>query len=150
RLPAALHCADISKRYLQNDTPCFESSRPSQPVRSPPTDSAEPPKYARNGPFGRNTLGLSVSLLARRTPIWPPVSRGLFWYLVFPSQAAFPVINGLTCWRPAKTPPAIIDKLNAAINAGRRSRNYTPLVKIGCRSEAPDPQELRSILLAEA
>jgi hypothetical protein len=56
------HSPDISKRRFQNGTRCLESSRPSQPVRSPQGFARE-----RANPRG---MGLLVQQLGRTDRVW--------------------------------------------------------------------------------
>jgi tripartite-type tricarboxylate transporter receptor subunit TctC len=52
---------------------------------------------------------------------------------------------------PARTPPAVIDKLNAAVNNGLRSAELeAALAKLNLEIGVRTPQELQQLLLAEA
>ena len=65
--------------------------------------------------------------------------------------ANFPTYQWFDVLAPAKTPSAIIAKLNVAINAGLRSQELqASLSKFGVEAKQLTPQELQSILLAEA
>ena len=65
--------------------------------------------------------------------------------------ANFPTYQRFDVLAPAKTPPAIIDKLNAAINVGLQSEELrTSVSKFGVETKLLTPQQLQSILLTEA
>jgi tripartite-type tricarboxylate transporter receptor subunit TctC len=65
--------------------------------------------------------------------------------------ADFPTYLWFGLLAPAKTPAAIIDKLNATINNGLRSAELgASLAKLGLEAKIQSPQELRQFLLADA
>ena len=66
-------------------------------------------------------------------------------FVGFPSYLWFELLA------PAKTPAAIVDKLNAAINSGLRSSEIqASLAKLGVEPRIQTPQELQKLLLDEA
>jgi hypothetical protein len=75
----------------------FESSRPSQPVRSPPLFAGGPAKSPRTGPIPRIGFSLRVPDWALIAAIRLSVSGGHFWYLVFRGAA-----KGTTNRRPPR------------------------------------------------
>lgn len=65
--------------------------------------------------------------------------------------ADFPTYQWFVLLAPAKTPSAVVDRLNATINAGLKSPEFqTSLAKLGVEAKIQTPSGLQKILLAEA
>lgn len=110
---------------------------------------------------------IQMTILAKASAL-PHVQTGKFKALAVTSEARwaelpdvptmhdsgftdFPAYQWFGLLAPAKTPTAVIDKLNASINNGLRSDELgSALAKLGLETKIQTPQELQQLLLAEA